>query len=197
MEPPISESANSFAENNSDAIIRELPRIARDSRQQEEENYRFRDYLKLQLPMSNSELDGVVAQITHSVCAQIDCTTCANCCRTLQIVVDNRDIARLAKKRGMGRKEFTAQYVGLAEDGVQYFLSSPCAFLGDDNRCTVYEDRPQACRDFPYLDTPHFRSRSLSMVENTATCPIVFNVWERLKRQFRTPLRPARRNRKR
>jgi len=45
----------------------------------------------------------------------------------------------------------------------------------------VYEDRPQACRDFPYVHEPNFRSRTLSMIDNTATCPIVFNVWQQLK----------------
>ena len=29
-----------------------------------------------------------------------------------------------------------------------------CAFLGDDNRCTVYDDRPLACRQFEC--TRHF-----------------------------------------
>jgi uncharacterized protein len=167
-----------------DGLIRELPRIRRYARQNEETDYRFRDYLKHQLPLSNDQLDSVVQEITTEVWGQINCLSCGNCCKTLQIVVGDRDIARLSKRLGMTIKEFSAQYVGVAEDGVKHFLSTPCSFLGEGNACTVYEDRPQACRDFPYLHDTNFRSRTLMMIENCATCPIVFNVWDRLKKRF-------------
>jgi hypothetical protein len=77
-----------------DGIIRELPRIARYARKNENDDLRFRTYLKGHLPLSDRELDRVVQEITEEVWSQIDCTTCANCCKTLQIVVDNTDIAR-------------------------------------------------------------------------------------------------------
>jgi hypothetical protein len=48
----------------------------------------------------------------------------------------------------------------------------------------VYEDRPQACRDFPYLHTKGFRGRSLTALANATMCPIVFNVWQRLKQRL-------------
>ncbi|MCX6367380.1 MAG: YkgJ family cysteine cluster protein [Armatimonadetes bacterium] len=168
-------------------LIRELPRIRRYARQNEETDYRFREYLKVRLPLSNAELDGVVTELTADVWGQIDCLTCGNCCKTLQIVVDDRDIARLARRLGASAKAFTEQYVGVAPDGVKHFLSTPCSFLGEDNRCAVYDDRPQACRDFPYLQDRNFRSRTLMMIESCATCPIVFNVWDRLKKCFPIP----------
>ena len=78
----------------------------------------------------------------------------------------------------------------VAPDGVKHFLASPCAFLQPDGACAVYEDRPQACRDFPYLHEPNFRGRTLAAIENTAVCPIVFNVWRLLKQQFPVGKRP-------
>ena len=168
-------------------LIRELPRIRRYARQNEETDYRFREYLKVRLPLSNTELDGVVKVLTTQVWEQIDCLTCGNCCKTLQIVVDDKDIARLARRQGVSPQAFAKQYVGVAPDGVKHFLSTPCSFLGEGNACTVYEDRPQACRDFPYLHESNFRSRTLMMIESCATCPIVFNVWDRLKKRFPLP----------
>jgi uncharacterized protein len=150
------------------------------------EDEHFRDYLKTKLPLSNTELDGVVQELTTQVWSEIDCTTCGNCCRTLQIVVGRKDVARLARRFGITTQAFTERYLAIADDGLGYFVASPpCPFLGDDNRCTVYEDRPQACRDFPYLKDRNFRSRSLTMVESCGTCPIVFDVWELLKTRFR------------
>ena len=168
-----------------DRIIRDIPLIARYARQNENEDWRFRAYMKGELDLSNEELDAVVKTTTDEIWKQIDCTTCAHCCKSLKIVVDNKDIARLAQHFNTSAREFSKQYVAVAEDKTKYFSSLPCPFLGQDNRCTVYEIRPEACRDYPYLYEQHFRSRSMSMIENTATCPIVFNVWDSLKQQFK------------
>lgn len=166
-----------------DRLIREIPLIERYARHNEAEDWRFREHLKTRLNRPQAETDAVVRAVTDEIWQQIDCTTCGNCCRTLQVVVDKEDIARLSERLKIDQVQFTRRYTKL-EDGTRYFSSSPCVFLGEDNRCTVYEDRPKACRDFPYLHEPHFTSRSLMMINNTAVCPIVFNVWQTLKVRF-------------
>jgi Fe-S-cluster containining protein len=168
-----------------DQIIREIPLIQRYSRHNEPRDFRFRTFLKVGLDLSNAELDAVVKETTDEVWQQIDCTTCAHCCRTLQIVVDAQDIRKLAARLGIKPSQFSRRYVQTAADGTKHLISTPCAFLGDDNRCTVYEDRPRACRDFPYLYEPGFRHRTLAMIENTGVCPIVFNVWQALQQRLR------------
>ena len=67
-------------------------------------------------------------------------------------------------------------------------VTVPCPFL-KENVCSVYEDRPKACRDFPYLHEPGFRTRMITLIENTALCPIVYNTCEQLKTilPFRKP----------
>jgi len=166
----------------SDQIIREIPLIGRYSRHNEDADWRFRAYIKGYLNLSDEKLDTVVREETDRVWAQIDCTTCGNCCRTLQIVVDDADIKRLSTRLGIAPREFSKRYVKTdSETRQKHFASSPCSFLGEDNCCSVYEDRPQACRDFPYLHAPGFRRRSIMMVSNLSTCPIVFNVWQALK----------------
>jgi uncharacterized protein len=177
-------------EKYQDGLIRELPLIKKHAENNANSDENFRQYLKTRLPLSNDELDGVVQGITNEVWEKLDCTTCGNCCRTLQIVVDQKDAARLARRFGITTKAFTERYLAVDQDGMGYFRASPpCPFLGDDNLCAVYEDRPRACRDFPYLHERNVRSRSYTMVDNCATCPIVFNVWERLKERFRPPPR--------
>jgi Fe-S-cluster containining protein len=167
-----------------DPLIREIPLIQRYSRHNEGEDFRFRTYLKVRLNQSNAELDAIVREATDEIWKQIDCTTCANCCRSLQVVVDNKDIHRLARYFNMTPSRFTQKYIKRDEGGTKFIASQPCPFLGEDNRCTVYEDRPQACRDFPYLHTPGFRQRTFMMIDNTALCPIVFNVWAALKKRL-------------
>src|SRR5690349_7663272 len=169
----------------SDQIIREIPLIQRYSRHNEAEDMRFRTFIKFKLDLSNAELDKVVRETTDEVWKHIDCTACAHCCRTMQIEVDNKDIKRLAERLQMSVSQFSKRYIAIAEDKTKHFTTVPCPFLGQDNLCTVYDDRPQACRDYPYLYEDHFRSRTLSMIDNAAACPIVFNVWQALKHRFK------------
>lgn len=165
-------------------IITKIELIERYARSKEEENWRFRDYLKYRLPLSNDALDAMVQATTAKVWEQIDCKACANCCRTAQVMVDAADIARLAKRLALSKAEFTRRYISTVAAGEMMLSTQPCPFL-EGNVCSVYEDRPQSCRDFPYLHEKNFRSRSISMVENTSLCPIVFNTYESLKMRLR------------
>ena len=167
-----------------DKIIREIPLIARYSRHNEAEDHAFAYFLKSRLSLSNSELNAIVQETTTAVWDQIDCTACAHCCRTREIVVDDADIERLSQCLDITTGYFNSRYVQVARDRTKHFKSQPCPFLGTNNHCTVYEDRPQACRDFPYLREKNFRSRALVMMENTSECPIVFNVWQALKQRL-------------
>lgn len=44
----------------------------------------------------------------------------------------------------------------------------------------MYEDRPEVCRGYPYVggDVP---SRMVGIIERAGTCPVVFEMLERLK----------------
>ena len=166
-----------------DQIIREIPLIERYARNNEAQDFKFRTFLKVGLDLSNEKLDAVVQETTDAIWKQINCTTCAHCCSTLQVVVDKQDILRLAKRLRTTPKQFSQKYIRV-DEGTSVFATQPCPFLGEDKRCTVYEDRPQACQDYPYLHKDGFRSRSLMIIESTAVCPIVFNVWQDLKKRL-------------
>ncbi len=168
-------------------LVVDLHRIANRARQHGSADTRYREWLKERSPLSNDQLDRLVEHIRADVEPRIDCVACNHCCRTLQVVVDRKDIARLARRLDVQAEHFADEYVDTAPDGVQHLRRRPCPFLGQDGACTVYEDRPRACRDYPYLDTPRIRARSLTVLENVPHCPIVFNVWERLKAEHPAP----------
>jgi len=161
--------------------VTSLELIEELARQRERINWRFRSYVKARLAMSDEVLDEHVRDTSLSVAAQIDCTQCANCCKVLQPVVDAEDLDRLAGRLGISQGEFESRYVMREEFGEMCLNISPCPFL-KDNLCSVYEDRPKACRDFPYLQSEGFRQRMIAVIENSARCPIVFNTLEELKR---------------
>ena len=43
----------------------------------------------------------------------------------------------------------------LVVEKVLPYVNGRCQFLGPDDRCTIYDDRPQSCRDFEC--TPRFK----------------------------------------
>ena len=162
-------------------IVREIPLIEKLARNNESDDNRFRAHLKGKLNLSTVATDLIVKETTEQVWQHIDCRDCANCCKKLPVVVDNADINRLSKRLNISIKEFTHRYTHVTEHGEKQFKTTPCPLLGTDNLCTVYEDRPKACTEFPYLYEKHFTSRSITMLCNTEVCPIVFNVWKELK----------------
>ena len=84
----------------------------------------------------------------------------------------------------MTSAEFAAKCLKQADsaaDSPPVMRERPCPFL-KDNRCSVYEYRPDNCRNYPYLDKPDFTARTLSMIGRLSECPAVFEVWEELKR---------------
>ena len=74
----------------------------------------------------------------------------------------------------------TGRFLVRDEDGDVIFREMPCPLLSG-NLCTVYEHRPNDCRSFPHLDQDEFVFRLTQAVQNCSICPIVFNVFERLK----------------
>lgn len=172
-----------------DRLITDLHEIARVSERNWDRNFEFRSYLKNSPRWDDDDkLDALVHEILAQVTAGIDCTTCANCCREMGIAVEEQDIERLARLLDISVEEFESRYVAV-DAGEKFMPQTPCQFLGG-NLCTVYEDRPCVCREFPHLHKEDFRGRLIGVIQNSATCPIVFNVLEELKR--RTRWRPRR-----
>ena len=153
------------------------------AQESEEENWRFRQFLKTRCDLEPEQIDKRVFAATRHVWAGIDCTQCANCCRQIKPTFSEEDVSRLARRLGMAPAEFIGTYLEPTEPADQnpwQTRTTPCPFL-EDNRCSVYEDRPADCRDYPFLYEPAFVFRTMGMIERTHTCPIVYEVMEELK----------------
>lgn len=165
----------------------DLASLRRKAKQDAAQNRYYRAYIKEKLPLSNDALDTEVAALADDAFSRINCLSCGACCRRNQIAVTTKDIRRLARAVGATTEYFTRRYVAETSTGTTYVKGGPCPFLGDNNICSVYEDRPQACRDFPYLHEKKIRVRTLTMLENVGECPIVEDVWTKLKKKYPEP----------
>lgn len=120
----------------------------------------------------------------HAFEEQVDCLSCANCCKTMSPRVSKRDISRIAKVLGMAEQAFVARYLYQDEEGDYLMNASPCPFLGADNKCLIYEDRPDACANFPHTDHRKMHKHLNTAAHNYARCPIVYTVIEQLKSEL-------------
>jgi Fe-S-cluster containining protein len=111
---------------------------------------------------------------------KVDCLTCANCCKNYSPRFKTPDIKRISRILGMKESLFIEMYLKLDEEGDYVVKSSPCPFLGTDNRCSVYDDRPSDCKRFPYTDEDVFIKRTSLTLKNTSFCPAAYYVMEKL-----------------
>jgi Fe-S-cluster containining protein len=166
------------------SMEKDLRKIEQLARQREDENWRFRCYLKAS-DLSVARIDALVRKLYQEVSAQIDCTSCGNCCRVMKPLLTDADIKRLAAHLGLTVTQFRADYIKAdsEERNAVEFNTMPCPFL-QDNHCTVYDCRPRDCRSYPHLHKKDFVFRINQAYNNCSVCPIVFNVYEGLKSEL-------------
>jgi uncharacterized protein len=63
------------------------------------------------------------------------------------------------------------------------FREKPCPLLVG-NLCSCYDHRPECCRSYPHLHKNGRMWSLLRIVEDVSVCPIVYNVYERLKEEL-------------
>ncbi|MBI1341342.1 MAG: YkgJ family cysteine cluster protein [Terrimonas sp.] len=116
---------------------------------------------------------------------KVDCLQCANCCKNYSPRFKTPDIKRISRQLGLRESEFIDKYLRVDEDGDYVVQASPCPFLGVDNFCSIYEQRPSDCRRFPYTDEDVIIKRKQITLKNSSFCPITYYVLEMLMEQVR------------
>lgn len=163
-------------------MILEYENYLKQATAKKSENKKFLDKLKKQKP---KDLDIICNQYHEKVFENIDCLKCANCCSSTGPLFLDKDIDRLAKHLRIRPSEFTENYLRIDEDNDYVFKSVPCPFLGTDKYCSVYESRPNACREFPHTQQRNMAQKMSITYLNTMICPAVYLIVEELKKQYK------------
>jgi hypothetical protein len=158
-----------------DAIINDWKQNAE---QHGERNFKFLRSLKMK---DDRVVDRKAHRLHKEAFSIIDCTQCANCCKTIHPLLTEEDIQRIARHLGMSESAFRAEYLKVDDDGRLRTKALPCPFLGADNRCKIYEVRPADCVEYPHTDKEGFTFRTYGIAENSLVCPAVFYIVEQLR----------------
>lgn len=144
-------------------------------------------YTKLMQRLKKSNhrnLDALFHQEHQQVFRRIDCLSCANCCKTTSPIFRDVDIRRLAKRQRMTETKFIEAYLRLDAEGDYVLTQAPCPFLGADNYCSVYEERPLACREYPHTDRKNMYQILPLTRKNMEICPAVSEIVQAIEKKM-------------
>lgn len=131
--------------------------------------------------LDKKEADKLFQETHEEVFACTDCLKCGNCCKTTGPLFTSSDIKRISAKLKLSEKAFVEKYLRLDEDQDWVLQQVPCTFLGSDNRCSIYEFRPKACREYPHTDQDDQPSIYHLTLKNASICPAVSDILEKIR----------------
>ncbi|GAB3356553.1 YkgJ family cysteine cluster protein [Arachidicoccus ginsenosidivorans] len=144
---------------------------------------RFVTKIENQPPKNLNEL---AIETDKQVWQEIDCTTCANCCKTMTPTFTPKDIKRAATFLHMTPATFKAKWLIKEKKDTDWVNRlQPCQFLDlSTNLCTIYEARPDDCAGFPHLAKLKVKDYIHIHRQNMTYCPATYRFIELLKEKL-------------
>ena len=139
------------------------------------------------------KLDQLAAKVEQEVWKEIDCTTCANCCKSMTPTYTLKDMQRISAHLGMTVQRLKEKWL-YREKGTGQWLnrSNPCQFLDlDTNMCTIYEVRPADCAGFPHFSRKKMVEFMHVHKQNVEFCPATYRMVEKMKEKLKAAINPG------
>lgn len=141
----------------------------------------FKRFLNKLLKEQPRGLDTIAAQTDKEVWQEVDCLSCANCCKTMSPTYTAADIKRISAHFEMTPDEFKKKWLRKDRGGDWLNKTEPCQFLNlENNYCAIYEIRPKDCAGFPH----HTKRRMVDYMhvykQNVEYCPATYKLVEKM-----------------
>ncbi len=143
---------------------------------------RFINRLEKNVPKN---MNAITAVLNVEVFKEIDCLSCANCCKKMTPTFTVADVKRAAAFVSLSTQEFKEKWLIKQKDGDWVNVKQPCQFLNlKTNMCNIYEARPADCAGFPHLAKKKFDLYAHVHRQNIDYCPATFKMVEKLADMF-------------
>lgn len=118
----------------------------------------------------------------NEVWAEVNCLTCANCCKKMTPTLEKKDRKRIAAHLGITGKAFKEKYLEYNKEDKDWRMQQqPCVFLDlESNKCTIYPVRPADCAGFPHLTKTPLKSYLYIHKQNIEYCPATYRFVEKM-----------------
>jgi uncharacterized protein len=142
---------------------------------------RFRIFLTKLGKNPPRKLDAMAEEIDKEVWKEVDCLTCANCCKTMSPTFTKEDLIRISAHLNMTVDEFKKKYLYLDKIGDWMNVKQPCQFLDmKTNMCSIYSVRPLDCAGFPHLTRKKMKDYVHVHHQNVTYCPATYKMVEKM-----------------
>ena len=127
-------------------------------------------------------LEALAEKADNEAWGQVNCFSCANCCKVMSPTYTFRDIKRIAVHLGMRPKDFREKWLYRDKKENDWMNKSlPCQFLDlKSNMCSIYEVRPGDCAGFPHLIKAPITDYMYVHKQNIGYCPATLLFVEKL-----------------
>lgn len=142
----------------------------------------FYKYLGRIAKLKPPHLDDLAEQINAEVWNEVDCLTCANCCKTMTPTFTTKDVRRISKYLDMRPKDFREKWLRQEKNDNDWInKQEPCQFLDlATNKCSIYEVRPDDCAGFPHLTKKKMPDYMHVHQQNVSYCPATYKMVEKM-----------------
>jgi Fe-S-cluster containining protein len=128
-------------------------------------------------------LDALIPQMEREVWQEIDCLSCANCCKKMTPTFTRQDVKRIAAHLNMTPAAFTEKWLEYDKKDKDWLnVARPCQFLDTKtNMCSIYEVRPADCAGFPHLTKRKMKDYVHVHQQNIEYCPATYRLVEKMQ----------------
>ncbi|HVZ55536.1 MAG TPA: YkgJ family cysteine cluster protein [Chitinophagaceae bacterium] len=133
-----------------------------------------------------ARLDAMTTAVEKEVWEEVDCLTCANCCKTMTPTYTPGDIRRIAAHFRMTPDQFRAKWLTRERSSGDWMnKSTPCQFLNlENNKCSIYAIRPVDCAGFPHLPKRRMVDYMHVHKQNLEYCPATYKMVEKIRQRI-------------
>ncbi len=142
----------------------------------------FRSFLNKVEKTPITIIDKMSGAAAKEVWAEVDCLSCANCCKKMTPTFTTTDIKRISKHFNETPEAFRKKWLKKDSNKDLVNKTEPCQFLNlTDNKCSIYEIRPLDCSSFPHLTKRKWNEYAHVHKQNIDFCPATYKMVEKIK----------------
>jgi Fe-S-cluster containining protein len=126
-------------------------------------------------------IDKLTRVVDQEVWQEVDCLTCANCCKRMTPTFTEKDLKRISAHFNQTPDEFREKWLEKDTNKDWVNKKQPCQFLNlEDNKCSIYEIRPADCAEFPHLTKRKWEEYAHVHKQNIDYCPATYRMVEKI-----------------
>ncbi|MBX2939189.1 MAG: YkgJ family cysteine cluster protein [Ferruginibacter sp.] len=141
----------------------------------------FRSFLTRSEKTPPRGIDKLTTLVEPEVWQEVECLTCANCCKKMTPTFTEQDLKRISAHFKVTPDEFKAKWLEKDKNKDWVNVKQPCQFLNlEDNKCSIYAIRPEDCAGFPHLAKKRWVEYAHVHKQNIDYCPATFKMVEKI-----------------